>query len=549
MIVIFLMWPQPLSKTVKRVSPILLVIAAIFCISLCFWQNVGESFTIKALGEKISAAEGSEIWIKSVVVDGVEHKPEQFFSEGWIHENGYLKWRNYDQPFQVDNTITATFPKGKNIDILFDSNKWRGQVLVQRGNIFSYVIDCYSNSDKADSNSIAYSAGKTLSGFRMKGKALFLYLFALLFVLASVSSLLYKKETIQLKPLNRELWIDLLKVVSAFLIVLIHTVGVPYNNTPIESKKWIGYLILNVIPRCGVPIFIMISGILLIGKEQSVKKVCQNVKKAVFLLIVWNLVYILVQNLLWGSTESILRQVLSLPVKRGPSGHLWYSYFLVWLYLFSPVVRILYQALSNRMRIYFIAITVIIPGFLDMYSKFFNINTSGAIQSTYLYMTLGYMGLMFIGRMIYDHAPDIKRIGIISCLLMVLGLCGALFVTYFYTMKHVKATDKFMMETGLFIICYASGILGLAFKYRFIIEHIPNFFKSIIEKLSRISIGIYFFHCLVIWTVGDITFSVFRLARGDGALTALVCTMIYYFISIIGVGLMARIPGLKKLVT
>ena len=144
------------------------------------------------------------------------------------------------------------------------------------------MIDCYSNSDKADSNSIAYSAGKTLSGFRMKGKALFLYLFALLFVLASVSSLLYKKETIQLKPLNRELWIDLLKVVSAFLIVLIHTVGVPYNNTPIESKKWIGYLILNVIPRCGVPIFIMISGILLIGKEQSVKKVCQNVKKAVF---------------------------------------------------------------------------------------------------------------------------------------------------------------------------------------------------------------------------------------------------------------------------
>lgn len=550
--VILLIWPQPLLATIKHISPVLLVIAAIFCGSLCFfWQTMDAPFTIKALGEKNAAAKGSEIWIKSVVIDGKEYKPEQLFSEGWINENSYLKWRNYDQPFEMKDTIFAAVPRGKDIDILFDSNKWRGQVLVQRGQVLSYVIDCYSNSDRADNNTIAYSTGKTLSGLRIKGKALFLYLFAVLFILTAVSCFVHKTETVHPKQLNRELWLDLLKVFSAFLIVLIHTVGEPYNSTPLESKKWIGYLLLNTIPRCGVPIFIMVSGILLIGKNFSIEKVCQNVKKVVLLLIVWNLIYIVTQNLLWGSTESILRQVLSIPVKRGPSGHLWYSYFLVWIYLFSPIISILYQALSDRMRIYFVALTVVIPGFLDMYAKIFNINTSEAIHSTYLYMTLGYMGLMFIGRMIYDYAPNIKRTGSISFLFVILGLCGTLFITYFYSIKHGKATDQFLSETRLFIVCYASGVLGLSFKYRLKFEHFPKLFKSIIEDLSKNSIGIYFFHCFVLWTVtvGDITFYIFRLAPKNGVFMTFICAILYYFISIVGVGLMARIPGLKKLVT
>lgn len=531
--------------------PVLLVIAAAFCVSFYLqWSMNDGTLMIRALGERNLSAEGSEIWIQSIVIDGVEYEPEDVFSEGWISEGGYLKWRTYNQPFEVQNTISAVFSQGEDVDIRFDTNKWRGKVSVQWGHAFSYVIDCYSNNDQAGSSTISYSEEKTLSGLRLSDRTLFLYLFTALLILAAASILLCKRSEEPAKiSSNRELWLDLLKVISAFLIVLIHTVGASYSSTPVESAKWFGYLVINTISRCGVPIFIMISGILLIGKETTMGKIFRTIKKALILLVVWNLVYIFAQSILWGSTESVLHQILSLPVKRGPSGHLWYSYLLVWIYLFAPVVSALYQALSNRMRVYFVAITIIVPGILDLYLKIFDINASETLHSTHLYMTLSYIGMMFIGRLLYENASSIKRMGLFSFLAAAIGLSGAIFITYFYVIKHGKATDQFIMETQLFIVCYAGGILGLAARYRHTLERIPEAFKRMMEKLSRLSIGIYFFHCLVIWTVGDISFSTFRLAQSDGALAAVGCCVIYYLLSVVGVSLMARIPVLKRLVT
>lgn len=204
LVALLLLWPQPLITTIKRIMPALLVIAAVFCISICLQRSMDGTLTIKALGQRNAAAEGSEIWIKAVVIDGAEYAPEAIFSEGWINEDGYLKWRTYDQSFAVKDTISATFSNRKDIDILFDTNKWRGQVLVQRGHVFSYVIDCYSDSNKVDGSTVSYSGRKTLSGLRISEKALSLYIFAALFILAVISIFCRRKTEDQPKASNQE---------------------------------------------------------------------------------------------------------------------------------------------------------------------------------------------------------------------------------------------------------------------------------------------------------------------------------------------------------
>ncbi len=551
-LILLLAYPKPLHVTIKKTAPVLAVIGVIFCAVIIIQTNGQRRITVTALDQRNDAAEGSELLITGVSVDGTDYSAADFFSEGWINEGGRLRWRSYDQPSGMHNSVSAEVPALAKVDILFETNKWRGCAQVQEGKYFSlvYQVDCYSDSDEGG-HALNYFSVRKLSGIRVSGKAMFLCLLGILAVLAIGFGIFYRDSKpggSQRTGRKREVWLDVLKMFSAPLIVLIHTVGGPYSNTPVDSTKWLGYLLINTVPRCAVPIFIMVSGILLIGRGQAAK-VRRNVKKALILLVVWNLVYIFAQALLWGSSESILSQILSLPVKRGPSGHLWYAHLLVWIYLFAPIISSLYQALTNRMRIYFVLLTVVIPGILDMYTKIFGITTSPALYAFQLHMTLTYIGIMFAGRLIYENAAQVKRVGLISLLAAVFGLGGMLAVTYYYAAAHHTATEKFLAETQLLAVCYAGGLVGIAAKYREALEHLPEILRKAVEWLSRHSLGIYFFHMLPIWTIGSIQLLGGSLSVYDGFIETLALCVFYYVLTVIGVGLMGRIPFLKNLVT
>lgn len=551
-LVLLLVYPKPLHETIKRAAPALMVIGAVFCAMLVLQTNGERTITVTALDQRNEAAEGSEIVLTGIVVDGESYQAADIFSEGWINEGGRLRWRSYDQPSDMRNAVSAVLPAGAEVDILFETNKWRDRIQVQEGNLFSivYQVDCYSGISE-EGHTLSYLSARHLSGIRVPGKVLLLCLLGLLASMAAVCSAL--REEKRRRGLeggkNREIWLDVLKVCSAPLVVLIHTVGAPYANTQVGSAPWIGYLVLNTVPRCAVPIFIMVSGILLIGREYSAAKVWRNVRKALILLVVWNVVYIFVQALLWGPSESILRQILSLPVKRGPSGHLWYAHFLVWLYLFAPIVSAVYRALTNAQRIYFVLLTVGIPGLLDLYLKLLDINVSSTLYAFQLYMTLTYIGIMFAGRLIYENAESVKRLGLVSLWAVVIGLGGTLAITNIYSNAHQAATDKFLSETQLLAVCYACGLVGVAAKYRKVLENLPKTAKRAIERLSRYSVGIYFIHTFNIWTVGSIQMGGLRLSVYDGVIQTLILCMIYYLLSVVEVSLMARIPALRKLVT
>lgn len=252
-----------------------------------FFQMNGEKrITVTALDQKNSAAEGSEIIIMGVMVNGESYPAAEVFSQGWISEKRILRWRNYDQIPDMKKEISANFPAKSNVDIVFETNKWRGKAQVQEGNLFSlvYWVDCYSESSEGG-NILSYSSAKRLSGVRVSGPVLFLCLFGMLIVLAIGFTTFSKHERIAAEETKREIWLDILKMVSAPMIVLIHTAGWPYNHAPVGSKIWIIYLFINTIPRFAVPVFIMISEILLIGKEHPPKKVWARAKKHCFFFL------------------------------------------------------------------------------------------------------------------------------------------------------------------------------------------------------------------------------------------------------------------------
>lgn len=249
------------------------------------------------------------------------------------------------------------------------------------------------------------------------------------------------------------------------------------------------------------------------------------------------------------TSENIVDQILSLPVKRGPSGHLWYSYFLVWLYLFAPIISALYKTLSNKMRLYFVMLTVALPGILDYYQRFLNIKSENALVTTSLWMTLNYIGIMFIGRIIYDNIDKLKRCVFVCFITMITGLLGAVMITYAYGVMNSTSPHNFYMEAQLFPVLYGCGVLGLAASFRDVIERTPIFCKWVIINLSKYSIGIYFFHCLIIMMLNGKRLFKFWPLNSDGPIELIEIATIFYILSVISVILIAQIPPLKKFVT
>ncbi len=137
----------------KKLLLIILLAAAALTFLVLRLAPIGDrTITLTALNKKSDLGEGTEIWLKSVLIDGVETAPEDVLEGTWVSENGYYKWRDFDQADGMTDSLTMTVPAGTDVDFLFESNRWRGVVRVHDGYIIQglYDVNCWSSSDEGD---------------------------------------------------------------------------------------------------------------------------------------------------------------------------------------------------------------------------------------------------------------------------------------------------------------------------------------------------------------------------------------------------------------
>lgn len=69
---------------------------------------------------------------------------------------------------------------------------------------------------------------------------------------------------------QRKNYIDLLRVISAFAVVVIHVTSAAMNTTEVSSQTYMANALLNSIMRWAVPVFFMISGALFLDSKREV---------------------------------------------------------------------------------------------------------------------------------------------------------------------------------------------------------------------------------------------------------------------------------------
>ena len=92
---------------------------------------------------------------------------------------------------------------------------------------------------------------------------------------------------------NQKDYISYLRVIATIAVIVLHTVGfisMDYGN--VNDETWALATFINSSVRFCVPVFIMIFGALLLGKDESVKLFITKRLNRIFIpFIFWSLIY------------------------------------------------------------------------------------------------------------------------------------------------------------------------------------------------------------------------------------------------------------------
>ena len=266
--IVLLLLPLSMKQTLKKVFPFLL--AGIAVIFMVYGIENSSRLSIRALNEKNDFSEGTEVHIKEIWVNGEKVDFLHEYEGIWIEEESQLVWRSYDQIEGMTDEIQIELPKQAEVKIVFEKNKWRGKAFVNsRG--YQEWIDCYEETGDSKSYVVEFVIEKGNVELYLKYGLL---IFILILGMINVFFYFYRrrKGIDSFRKKEHEIWMDILKIVSAMMIVLIHSSGSIYRNC-FGEEKWVAALVINAIPRFAVPCFFMISGIVLLPKKYDMEQV------------------------------------------------------------------------------------------------------------------------------------------------------------------------------------------------------------------------------------------------------------------------------------
>ena len=94
-----------------------------------------------------------------------------------------------------------------------------------------------------------------------------------------------------IKNIDRKAYLDVLRTFATMGVIVIHVASNNWYGN-IGSFDWIIYTIYISVCRISVPIFFMISGALILGKDYTIKDLyLKKIMKLIIFLIMWSLIY------------------------------------------------------------------------------------------------------------------------------------------------------------------------------------------------------------------------------------------------------------------
>lgn len=296
--------------------------------------------------------------------------------------------------------------------------------------------------------------------------------------------IIVKSENIQ--------WINNLRVIATISVIFLHVAAeLPtlYSKIP-DDKWWVGNFYDSAVRFC-VPLFLMISGALLLGKKiNTIEFIKKRFIRVLLPFLFWSIIYVILNvifkiytNEKFNVLEYILRQL-----HYGSANHMWFVYMILGIYLFMPIINEWIINAKTQDIFYYLI--------LWMFTLFIALPYKSNVGfSIDLYYFSGYLGYVVLGNLLFRinyYSFFYNRYNFV--LLYIIGFSITLFGTFFLTknssvfigsLYEYLSPNVLLMAVGVFLF-----IKSISFKNEFLLK--------LINQLSKYSYGIFLVHILIL---------------------------------------------------
>lgn len=326
---------------------------------------------------------------------------------------------------------------------------------------------------------------------------------------------------------KRNISLDWMRFTACLLVILQHVAEFYYVSPELKpnySDNAILVGIFNSISRTAVPLFIMISGYLLLPMKQTTTVFFKKrFTRILFPFLLWSLIYSVYFTAQADSPVGEWLQTISRIPFIYQAEHLWYVYMLIGLYLLIPILTPWLKSVSKKeLEAYLMlwAVTAFLP-YLRLWIPNIGADTYFNPSPTFYYFS-GFAGYLLLGYYIRRYNPfsTWKALSAILVGWIVTSWVFLYRLRYSETLQHLELSWGF---STINVVLMSLGLFVLILKVK------PSRF-SIIDKcvisISTLSYGIYLCHVLWLWLYLPIFMSLF-----DSVIVVAICVVPLTFVS------------------
>jgi len=340
---------------------------------------------------------------------------------------------------------------------------------------------------------------------------------------------------------------DAARALAICLVVILHiAASLVVKGYAVGKLNWLVANLIDSITRISVPLFVLVSGTLLLDPHRNESLPIFFRKRFVKVLIPllgWSVIYIAWRIYYEGDSFTI-QQAIRAIIENTVAYHFWFLYMILGLYLVVPVLRVFTRTASQMDYKYFLVIWMIavcLPPFL---AQFF-----GIISADFWVIIIGFSGYFIAGYFFsqVNYSTHSMRWAIA---LYIITLMVTIIGTYLLLRQYGNYDSYFyeFLSPNVIIMSLSAYLLLRWLPYERIYVKMP-WIPRLISIICIASFGVYMVHVLLLSVLkgGRLGFvlSGASLAPGVGILLTFLVVMP---LSIAIVYLLQRIPILKHLV-
>lgn len=347
-----------------------------------------------------------------------------------------------------------------------------------------------------------------------------------------------RKSNLAVNGSKRNISLDVARVFALCCVMMIHSSSFFVAKSEPGSLGFISGNIFDSLSRVGVPIFVMISGALLLdeNKQKSFKDMLRAAGNTVFLLVVWSVIYAvafdLVSPLIHGENVSIVGFVKSVIAGQV---HFWYLYMLIALYLATPFLRSFVKKENKDMVLFYIALSLMFVFFRPFISMLTGLNDKFDFANALLDK---FHADFFSGFAAYYLTGwYVVHIGIKKSLRRLLYVTGAISAAGTVVLMHIFGDyENIYIDTNILTFTASVAVFTAINSIHF------NKYPKSLALLSKLSFGMYIVHIMINKPAQ------FLLSGLNPVVHILLRFAIVFVLSFVISFVLSKIPTVKKIV-